>query len=128
VLFVERNVEKEKPMIGWIKRQWREHAEWRWAIAALGLWFLVGVALEPATGTISLDFVHKITAGIFRASVAVWLTFLEMRLVFPTIHEWIKAGEFRNTFRGTGSNLSRVYVTAFIAATFFVGNVIALSL
>jgi hypothetical protein len=116
-------------MIDWIKRMWAEHAEWRWAAIALGLWLVVGMVLEPVTATVSLDFVHKITAGIFRAAVAVWLTFLEVRLVFPTIHEWIGRGGFKDAFGVMDpGEMPRIYATSFITAMLFVGNVIALSL
>lgn len=132
MLVVEPNEEKkENAMINWIKEIWEEHAEWRWAGAALVLWLVVGMVLEPVTATVSLDFVHKITAGIFRAAVAVWLTFLEVRLVFPTIDKWRRGNGFQESWKQMqplSCDTMRVYSTVFVVVMLFVGNVIALSL
>lgn len=131
MLVVEPEEQKENAMIEWIKKQWEEHAEWRWALAALALWLVVGVALEPVTATVSLDFVHKITAGIFRAAVAVWLTFLEVRLVFPTLHAWRNAGKFAQAWNEPSDELNediRLVCAVAVHAALFIGNVIALSL
>lgn len=129
MLVVEPNEEKkENAMVEWIKAMWEEHAEWRWAAAALVLWLVVGLVLEPVTATVSLDFVHKITAGIFRAAVAVWLTFLEVRLAFPTIHAWRKAGGFARAWDNQDGDAVQLIGALVVHVAFFVGNVIALSL
>lgn len=131
MLVVDNNEDKENAMIEWIKRMWAEHAEWRWAGIALFLWLWVGLLLEPVTATVSLDFVHKITAGIFRAAVAVWLTFLEVRLIFPTIEEWRRRDGFGQAWRQQDpyeGDRMQVYSAVFAVVMLFVGNVIALSL
>ncbi len=128
MLVVDNNEDKENAMIEWIKRMWAEHAEWRWAGIALALWLAVGLLLEPLTATVSLDFVHKITAGIFRAAVAVWLTFLEVRLIFPTIHEWRNGGGFSHAWESKDGNWVQLIGALVVHVALFVGNVIALNL
>ena len=102
-----------------------------WALFALILWWLSGLALEGVTATYGLEFVQKAVITLCRLAFAVAMTELTVSMVFPSIRRWIKEGGYSSCFEGkeiSPETRLRIILATVVHCVIFSAVMVSLSL